>query len=281
LLSRARLKHLRSLRLAKTRAAEGLLLLEGLNAIEEALHAGRIREILWNETIADTPRGRRLAQRARDATPPVTVTRLEEPDVERLAQTRSPAGAFALAEDPCMVLEPESWPGDALALVAAGVADPGNLGTLVRSAAAFGAAAFVTTPNTVDPTNPKVVRASAGAVYRVPVARAGAEWTAILRAADVHVAVADAAGRPVRSWLREQSPPASGNGRLRGRWALVVGNEPRGLDAATRAAAEVRLAVPLAERGGDRPAGLDSLNVAVAAGILLHEIAAAAGSLPS
>lgn len=203
---------------------------------------------------------------------------LTRADVEQLSQTRSPAGAFALAEDPCVAFSPKTWPDGAVALVAAEVADPGNLGTLIRTAAALGAVAVVTTPGTVDPTNPKVVRASAGALYRIDVTRADGDWAATLRASGVRVAVADASGEPVKDWLAAR---ADSSAVAREKWVLAVGNEPRGLDATTRAVADARLAVPLALLPAQGRGGLDSLNVAVAAGILLYELRTATGTKTS
>jgi len=246
-ISRARLKFLRSLRQKKARVREGLLLVEGLNVVEEAAAGGRVRELFLEDGLARGERGRALAARG------LPVHRLDGRDVEALAETRTPAGAFALVEDPCGPLRVEELPGAGLVLVAAGVADPGNLGTLVRTAAALGAAAVVATAGTVEPTNPKAVRASAGALFRVPVRRGE---VAALAAAGWEAWLADARGEPVDAW---RDRPA--------RMALAVGNEPRGLDPGLAALARGTLAIPLR-------AGVESLNVAVAAGILLHALQA-------
>jgi TrmH family RNA methyltransferase len=165
-ISKARLKYLRSLRRKKTRQEEGALLVEGLNVVEEAVAAGEVRELLLSDEIAHGPRGRALIERG------LPVQTLSESDTRALAETRTPAGAFALVADPCGPFDPAQLPDEALVLLAAGVADPGNLGTLVRTSAALGVAAVVTAAGTVEATNPKVVRATAGALFRIPV-RAG------------------------------------------------------------------------------------------------------------
>lgn len=247
MIPRGRLKFLRSLRLRKVRDREGLLLAEGLNVVEEAVAHGRVRELFLGEDAAEVPRVRDLAAKG------VPVQRLGPKDVEQLAETRTPGGVFALVEDPCRPLAGARLPASALVLVAAGVADPGNLGTLVRTAAALGAAAVVVAAGTVEPTNPKAVRATAGALFRIPVL--GGEPEA-LKAMGFRVLVADARGEPVSSW---KSRPA--------RLALVVGNEPRGVDDRVRAVADGALGIPL-------DGGVESLNVAVAAGILLHALRA-------
>jgi len=244
---RGRLKFLRSLRLKKIRAAEGVLLVEGPNVVEEALAGGRVREIFLAEEAARQPRGRELAARG------LPVSLLSDRDVEQLADTRTPSGVFALVEDPCRPFARAELPAEAIALFVAGVADPGNLGTLIRTAAALGAAAVVVARGSVEPTNPKAVRATAGALFRIPVLLGEVRE---LRAAGFRLFVADARGEPLSSW--HARPP---------RLALAVGNEPRGVDAAVREAADGAVGVPLA-------GGVESLNVAVAAGILLHGLRA-------
>jgi TrmH family RNA methyltransferase len=238
-LSKARLKFLRSLRMKKVRAQEGLLLVEGLNAVHEAVRGGHALELL-------------LTPEARERFPGVDAVEIGAPEAEALAQTRSTLGAFALVRDPCRPLVEAKLGDTALVLLAAGVADPGNLGTLVRTAAAAGADAVVVAAGTVEPTNPKAARATAGALFRIPVLLGEA---AQLKELGFALWLADAAGTPVRE---AGEPPAL--------CALVVGNEPRGADASVARLADKRVAVPL--RGG-----VESLNVAVAAGILLYELA--------
>lgn len=249
MISRAQLKHLRALRHKKVREREGVLLVEGLNLVEEAVARGLARAVFLTEECARGGRGRRLAERG------APVTEIELRDAEALAETETPQGAFAVVEDPVRPLDPASVARDGVVLVAAGVADPGNLGTLVRTAAALGASAVVVTEGTVEPTNPKAARASAGALFRVPVLRGDLR---ALAEAGFRILVADARGKPVTS-LRVRAP----------RTALVVGGEPRGVDAPTRRLADALVAVPIA-------AGVDSLNVAVAAGILLFALRALA-----
>jgi TrmH family RNA methyltransferase len=247
-ISRTRLKYLRSLRRKKVRAEEGRLLIEGLNVVAEAAAAGRARELFLTDEFAASERGAELVGRG------LPIVRLAPRDAEALADTRTPAGVFAIVDDPCAGLDAsglEPFGARAFVLVADGVADPGNLGTLIRTAAALGADGVVVTGGSVDPTNPKVVRATAGALFRLPVRRGEAD---VLAGAGFSLYVADAGGEPVAKW-RER--PA--------RFGLVVGNEPRGVADPVRALAKGTIAVPLS-------GGVESLNVAVATGILLHAL---------
>lgn len=244
MLSKARHKYLRSLHQKKVRAAEGLLLVEGRNVVAEAIATGAAREVyLTPEALAHMP--------ALGSGAVITVS-IDGIEADGLAQTRSPAGAFALVEDPRRPLDAAALPAECLLLLAAGVADPGNMGTLIRTAAALGFHAVVTTQGSVEPGNPKVVRATAGAIFRIPIlaGEAGA-------LEGFEIWAADADGTP----LPEMPPPPP-------RCALAVGNEPRGLEADLLGGAARRVSVPV--RGG-----VESLNVAVAAGILMHAMAGA------
>jgi len=138
-------------------------------------------------------------------------------------------------------------------LVLDGVQDPGNVGTLVRAAAAFGAAGVLALDGTVDPFNPKAVRAAAGAIFRTPVLRTSWEHVDAELRTRGPVLVADMSGRDVATL------------RPIGSWTLVVGSEASGPRAAVRAAATDNVAIPM--RGG-----VESLNAGVAGAILLYAL---------
>jgi TrmH family RNA methyltransferase len=146
--------------------------------------------------------------------------------------------------------------GPSLVALLAGVADPGNVGTLLRTARGAGASGAVLTEGSADPIGPKAVRASAGAVLHLPVAELAFD-TALARLADEGLAfvVADAAA--------ERSID---DVDLRDDVVLVLGNETRGVPEALGDLAVERVAIPLAP-------GLESLNVAAAGAVLLFEAA--------
>jgi TrmH family RNA methyltransferase len=133
-----------------------------------------------------------------------------------------------------------------------GVQDPGNAGTLVRAAAAFALDGVVALDGTVDLFNPKVVRASAGCVFRIPlVHESWVRFGAWLGRIGARVIAADAGGEDVAAW------------RPSGSWALVVGSEGAGVRAEISRAASASVRVPM-------PGGVESLNAAVAGSILLY-----------
>ncbi len=175
---------------------------------------------------------------------------VEDPELEELADTERPQGVLAVFAEPrCPNLTRKGR-----YLVLDGVQDPGNVGTLVRTAVGFGLDGVVVLDGTADPWGAKAVRASAGMVFRIPVMQSSwREAREGLVRDGVPVLVADAAGRDAGS----VTPPTA--------WALVVGSEGVGPRNAVRASADRVLGVPLAG-----PA--ESLNVGVAAAILMYTL---------
>jgi RNA methyltransferase, TrmH family len=165
--------------------------------------------------------------------------------------TERPQGIAALVEAPQFTVE-AMFHGIPLVLIAAGMQDPGNLGTLVRSAEAFGATGMILLPGTVSLWNGKTLRASSGSAFRLPVVTLTAEEAfATLRAHGVRIFAAVA-----RDGDREAD--------LRGPSALLVGNEGSGLPEAWTAQADARVTIPL-------PGAVESLNAAIAGSVLLYE----------
>jgi TrmH family RNA methyltransferase len=142
----------------------------------------------------------------------------------------------------------------ALIVVLAGIQDPGNLGTILRSAEAFGASGVISLPGTVSAWNPKAVRASAGSVFRLPVLATGEqECMEALREAGTKILATTTHGAEPADLVD-----------LAGPIAFVIGNEGNGVPANLIARSDVRITVPC-------PGPVESLNAAVAASVLLYE----------
>src|SRR5215472_4204670 len=153
--------------------------------------------------------------------------------------------------------------GDApLVIVLAGVQDPGNVGTIMRSAEAFGATGAIATRGTADPWSPKALRASAGSALRLPLLRgiAAPVLLAQLKMHEVQIVAASLRAK------REAANRVEAHGILRGRAAIFIGNEGAGLAPEIERAADARMAIPMSET-------VESLNAAVAASLLLYEAA--------
>lgn len=252
MLTRREERLLRTLRQRRAREEEGLFLAEGVRTIEDLVASPlAVRFVVAASTLGDTPRGRGLISgiEARG----IAVHQVDERGFRDWADTDTPQGVLAVAEIPPAGLAAIPLDADpAVVLVLDAVQDPGNFGTLVRTAEALGAAGVVALPGTVDPWNPKSVRAAMGSSFRLPVVEA--DWGALepwLRERGV-VTVASAVDAP---------PPES----LPRRAALVLGNEGAGVSADTLRRADLTLGIPLRGRA-------ESLNVAAAGAILLHEL---------
>jgi len=247
-----RVQRLRALhRDRHARAAERAFVLEGPRLVTAALDRGVPLEGVYLGYRA-RPAFAALVERLERAGVPVRD--LREGVLEKVGATRTPQPVLGVA--PVRSASLAALPAAGDVVVAVSVADPGNLGTLLRSAEAAGAVGVVVADDSVDPYNPKVVRASAGAVLGVPiVARPDAPATVEELRATGRRAVGTAArgGRPVESL----DPAAS--------VALVVGNEARGLDEALAERLDAVVTVPM-----HGPA--ESLNVAMAATVVLFDL---------
>jgi TrmH family RNA methyltransferase len=254
-----RLKELRRALLAPARGGDGLagavVGIEGRNLLVEALRARLAVRCVFvaheEERLLD---GLELPREAE-------ILLLPRQVLASVQATETPQPVAALVEPFDWtwrdVLEPEDGRAPLLVLLA-GLQDPGNLGTILRSAEAFGASGVVSLPGTVHAWNPKAVRASAGSVFRVPVIASNeAECFARLREAGVRIWTTGA-----EDGTRAATPADGAD--LRGPGALLIGNEGKGVPAELAAEADGAIAIPC-------PGPVESLNAAVAASVLLYE----------
>ena len=233
---------------SKARREEALFVVEGVRLAEEALQAGwRARLVLYSGDLR--PRGQAVV--AGFAAQGAPVEEAAPAALRAASDTETPQGLLVAIEWRPLPL-PERLD---FVLVADAVRDPGNLGTLLRTAAAAGAQALLLPPETADAFAPKVLRAGMGAHFRLPVQ--GLDWDALAaRLAGLQVFLA-AAGEA-------QSRPCYA-ANFRQPLALIVGGEAEGAGLPAQRLAGQRVSIPM-------PGGGESLNVAVAAGILLFEV---------
>lgn len=237
------------------REKHGAFVVEGVRVVEDLLPAGiDLQLAVVSPTLEDSKRGKSLLE-ALDAN--TTVRRVSERELRELAETETPQGVIAVARMPERSLASVKPAERSLVLVLDAIQDPGNLGTLIRSADAFAAACVIALPGTVDFWNSKVVRSAAGAAFRVPLIHAAADsvWGWLEQHGYI-VCGADMGGAAIEDFA---VPPHV---------ALVAGNEGSGLRKETRVHVTQMVAIPM-------PGRADSLNVGVAAGILLYELSKA------
>ena len=242
-----RVKYVRSLARRRIRQREGHFVVEGTRLIEEVVRAGvEPALVLYTEAWATMPANQALLTILASAGE--SVWEVTDAVLTACADTEAPQGVLAVV--PVVDLEPR--PG--LILILDQVRDPGNLGTVLRSAEAAGVGQVILAPGTVDPYNPKVVRGAMGAHFRLAVA--SSEWPEIGgRVAGRAVWLADAAGDVAYDEVDWTAPSA-----------LIVGGEAEGAGAQALAVATGRVSIPMA-------GGAESLNAAMAGTVILFEAA--------
>jgi len=240
----ARVKTLRASFSGKASRPGELVGIEGENLIGEALRSG-----LGFETVFVREGSEAVLQRLAGLAAEECVV-LSRDVFESAVDTASPQGIAA------MVAIPEIAPSDAagVVLVLEDLQDPGNMGTLIRSAEAFAVKQIFVTPMTVNPWNPKAVRASAGSVFRMPMVRCPlSEVKAWAEEFDVKLVAAVARSRDATPVMQA---------RLLAPCGLMIGNEGAGLSASALALADMRVNIPCA---------VESLNAATAGTTLMYE----------
>jgi TrmH family RNA methyltransferase len=245
-----RVKQLRAAFAGHARLSGGLAAIEGEHLLQEALRSGlHIKTVFLSERIdppAWLPRG-------------VEQLYLTDEALSSAVDTQHSQGIAALLIPPTWDIE-SAFPAKQapLLLIAAALQDPGNLGTLIRSAEAFGATAVLTTAGTVSEWNQKALRASAGSVFRVPVVAATPADILALKSRGLCLFAA-VAGNPQGP---DALPVAAAD--LAQPCALMIGNEGSGLTTELLQIATACITIPT-------PGPVESLNAAVAGSLLLYE----------
>lgn len=221
---------------ARDRRERGLTLVEGSDLLCDVVAAGaNVVEVFGF-----------------DLDPDSDVTPVDQRALERLAGTKSPRGPVAVVEIPTEWLD-----RDRNLLVSVGVSDPGNVGTMIRTAAAFNWG-YAYTDGSADPWSPKTIRAGAGGQFQTPVARIGTiseleEWTKVATVVRGGESPGEIASRPI---------------------AVLIGEEANGLDEASVEAADHSVTIAT-------PGPTESLNAAVAAAIMMFAFGEGSGDQPS
>ena len=233
------------------RDAAGAFLAEGRQAVSEALATApdAVREVFATEAAA-------VAHRDLLAGTTVPVRLVTEKAAAGLSETVTPQGLVAVCDLPDVPVDRLAASPPRLAVALAGIADPGNAGTVLRTADACGAGAVVFGAGSVDPFGGKVVRSGAGSHFHLDVVRAAplADLLPALRRAGAVVLVADGGGEVTLPEVSE---------RLARPVVWLFGNEARGVPADLAALADARVRIPMRGRA-------ESLNLAAAAAICLY-----------
>jgi TrmH family RNA methyltransferase len=232
----------------KTRRTEEKVVLEGVRLINDALDSGAIPNFAFYTAEAAQPD--KPTAPLYEALRTLGTDLLEvAPDIMAyVTDVETPVGILAVFPMPKLDIPPQIN----LALILDGIADPGNLGTVLRSAAAAGVDVVILAPNSVDPFNPKVLRGAMGAQFRLPIRRL--TWAEIEEHyAAMPIYLADMKGEVAYTSVNWHEPAA-----------LIIGGEALGADEQARRLAKTVIHIPMAS-------GAESLNAAVAASVILFE----------
>ncbi len=241
---------------AKERTKSGLFLVEGPKMLRE-IPDGMCREVYASQSFSGTAEGQAVLEKLRSAH--AEVETVSDPVFEYLSDTRSPQGVLALVQQ-CSYRMESLIPGgkskkQPLIIILENLQDPGNLGTIVRTAEAAGATGILMGPGCADIYNPKVTRSTMGSIFRVPFVYtqdlSGA--LAYLKNEGITICAAHLKGS-VEMFTEDYTVPA----------AFLIGNESRGLTDETARMADKAVRIPMS-------GSVESLNAAVAAAVLMFE----------
>ncbi len=245
---------IRSLHRRKARREQGAFLVEGVRLTRDAIAAhaairqvilcpellGEIATTIWDETV--------------DALGASRIVTVSANVMRSLAETETPQGVIAVVDLPATPL-PTFDAHDGFVLILDGVRDPGNVGTLIRAAAAAGCDAVITIAGTADAFAPKVVRSAMGAHFRLPVV-ADCDWKIVGPALAALPTVVGADG--AASLLYDAVNWTRG-------CAIIIGNEDHGLSAEGRRWCTATARIPMAR-------SVESLNASVSGAIMVYEV---------
>jgi TrmH family RNA methyltransferase len=244
-----RVKQVRALQARRqARRKAQRFVIEGVRLVREAVLVGiTVEEVFYTPELAASPEGLELLDGLSGLG--AMLLPVDERIMLAMSDTKTPQGILAVLPDVILPL-----PADpAYVLIIDGVSDPGNLGTIMRAAAAAGVPLMVTAGGTVDTTNPKVVRSAMGAHFRLPVQHLS--WEGIASRFSNHAIFLASTGSGVPYYRIDWTQPC----------ALIVSEEAHGASEQAQRCAHARVTIPM-------PGSMESLNVAMAASIMIFEM---------
>lgn len=252
-LSNAQVKNLTLLqKKSKARDEQGVFVIEGLKMFEEAREIGLLKKAYASEDFY-----RQMTEEKPEYFDQLDYEILTDSVFKEVSETLTPQGIMGIVEKSSYSLENMLKAPDACLLLLEDIRDPGNLGTMIRTAEGAGMTGIIFGDSTVDIYNPKVIRATMGSIYRVPFYQAEDFYETLSRIKQEGITIY-AAHLSGISYDTE--------GSFQGRCAFLIGNEANGLSERASKEADKRIKIPMAGK-------VESLNAAVAAAILMYEAA--------
>ena len=243
---------------AKERRENGAFVVEGVRLVEEAVNANwQMRFVLFDETLNERGRSQVESLKSRG----VDVEEISTSLMKSLSETESPQGVVAVLE--LNQLPITNFPN--FILIPDQIRDPGNLGTLLRTAAAAGVQAVLLPPETTDAFAPKVVRSGMGAHFRLPIhSMSWREIEQVVRPAGVALS-GEAVSKGLQVFLADMEGQSCWETDLRQPVALVIGGEADGASKSARKLANQKISIPMT-------GNIESLNAGVAGSVLMFEV---------
>ena len=248
-----KVRYFNSLKQNKSRKAAGKFLIEGIHLVGEAMQAGLIDRILYSETVLKTSEGKNLMGKIISSG-----VQSEEASVQvinHLSSVETPQGILASVNPKASDLGNLFEKPDPLIIVACGIQDPGNLGTMIRTADAAGCSGIILTAGTVDPYNDKVIRASSGSIFHLNMVKIDdiIELVSSLKRRGVKV-ISTVVDADKEYYLADYSGPS----------AILIGSESKGLSPEIERLSDETVAIPML-------GGVESLNAAVSCAVIMYE----------
>jgi len=258
-------------RRVRTMGERPYVFLEGVRLIEDAINTGaHFESVAFTAELESSERGAALLDLLRRVQ--CRGALVSKQVMEAIADTQAPQGVAAIVSRPYLELDDLFGESPDLLVIADELKDPGNLGSIIRTAEAAGASGLITTRYTVDPFNDKAIRASMGSALRLPVVTGASRADIAARCRDHKIKTIASRASPgpaqgvIEDAARAERAKLCAEVDMTVPIALIVGREATGIPASTEGEADEFVHIPMAQ-------GVESLNVAAATAILLYEAA--------
>jgi len=258
-LTNPKVKYISALNKGTAKGRKNEIVIEGTHLVEEALKSqkdgrSKLNIVFYTGRYSESKEGKTLLGQLGKAG--VELEEITEKVMSHLSEVETPQGVMALASLSSPDYADFFKQENPAVLILDGIQDPGNLGTIIRVADAFGASGILMSDRTVNPNNPKVVRSTAGSVFNVGLARFRSLIVPLkdLRRRGIKIVATDAAG-----------PKTVSQVDLKGPVGFIFGSEGQGIEEGILKLADELVSIPMTGK-------VESLNVAVSASIVLYEM---------
>jgi TrmH family RNA methyltransferase len=248
-----KVKYFHLLKTNKPRKTAGKFMVEGIHLVSEAIQAGLLDRVLYSEKILETSEGKGLIGKILSSGIPNEEA--NEKIIRYLSDVETPQGIMASVKPKAVDIGSLFESSDPLIVVACGIQDPGNLGTIIRTADAAGCSGIILTQGTVNPYNDKVIRASSGSIFHLNIVKIDdiIEVVSALKRRVIRV-ISSAVAAEKEYYSVDYKGPV----------AVMIGSESKGLPAEIERISDVSVSIPIIGEA-------ESLNAAVSCAIILYE----------